>query len=378
MKKRLRCYSLLIILCLMVMGCGKTHTNKENTSATEITEDNQIKNAKKDSIKQFKDNIIFEGHAIFMLKNNGKVVVCEDTQLADWQEIDEIKEKIKGIWGVELYGTMNGALWVQSDNGLFYYFETSDGWEQRSRIPVSKNASVEQWGRCLTIRDADDVIVVNLDDQYGGYYYWDSLPKEARAYGYNEGFGGMLFLYEGSLYNMKLKNEWDVNALYSDLELEQQATSLVEEGVKEVRYELYSAYEEQYTTLICDKKVVTYYYSTYDMDLLEINEPLKDYLSYPENCEDMYLEHWAYLIEDINSYYLLDGAIYCMGDNHWGQLGKDDVKSSTEYLKIDNAYYIDFYAGGHSQYALDNEGNVWTWGQESAAPEIIISYDDYV
>ena len=28
----------------MVMGCGKTHTNKENTSATEITEDNQIKN----------------------------------------------------------------------------------------------------------------------------------------------------------------------------------------------------------------------------------------------------------------------------------------------------------------------------------------------
>ena len=44
MKKRLRCYSLLIILCLMVMGCGKTHTNKENTSATEITEDNQINN----------------------------------------------------------------------------------------------------------------------------------------------------------------------------------------------------------------------------------------------------------------------------------------------------------------------------------------------
>jgi len=65
---------------------------------------------------------------------------------------------------------------------------------------------------------------------------------------------------------------------------------------------------------------------------------------------------------------LSDGSVWSWGNGRWGQLGDGSSKSSSSPVQVATRKGVTFSAvasGGSTSYAIDDNGNLWAWGQNN-------------
>lgn len=273
-----------------------------------------------------------------------------------------------------------------------YLYEKQQGlWEDIGQVDLSdaKIDSYEQygWWGILYCKGKQHQQTYLFDTESDKFYSYSKLEDGMKIFGYSKAFHGFLGIQDGVTYNLKCDELSAYSQEVNDVSDMIEDKIEIADDIQNMAYEEFNDGDYSYTTLAGSGygNIVTYADGVdwWDevKDFVEVETDINDRIYCPTHGK-WYIIHAVYSLKDesINSFYLENGKIYCIGENNQGQLGyTGSTDASNEYSEIDNAVFKDFISSYNGCIALDEEGNLWGWGNPyyGGNPKVIINHSEY-